>query len=888
MLRYARVFGFLAAPYLLLLALLAMPAISWAQNANDGFDPNANSTVYALAEQSDGKTLVVGTFTTIAGQTRNHLARLNVDGSLDASFAATDVDNTVNAIVVQADGRIVIGGIFAQVGTYVRHRIARLNANGSVDTAFDPNANYDVNALAVQPDGKLVVGGQFISLSPNGGSAVMRNSIARLNADGSVDAAFNPNANSIVRSIALQPDGKLVLGGDFTALSPNGGGAIASNRIARLNSDGNVDTAFNPNPNGPVSALALQPDGKLVLGGTFTSLSPNGSGAVTRNRIARLNADGTLDAAFNPNANSAVLALALQPDGNLILGGQFTSLSPNGGAIVRNRVARLTATGSVDTTFDPSANNTVFALALQSDGKLVLGGFFGTLSPNGSVPITRNRIARLNADGSVDTTSNPNANASVDALAMQPDGKLLLGGDFTTLSPNGGSAVTRNHIARLNADGSVDMAFNPNANANSTVYALAVQPDGKLVVAGDFTSLSPNGGGAITRNRIARLNADGSLDMAYDPNADESVFGLTLQPDGKMMIGGAFHSLSPNGSGAIIRNHIARLNADGSLDTTFNPNANDYVATLALQPDGKLLVGGGFTSLSPNGSGANTRNHIARLNADGSLDTTFNPNANDTVNALALQPDGKLVLAGSFTTLSPNGGGAITRNRIARLNTEGSLDMAFDPDTNNGYVVALALQPDGKLMLGGYFASLSPNGGSAVTRNSIARVNADGSLDMAFDPNTSAYIDVLMMQPDGKLLVGGDMISLSPNGGGAVTRHNIARLSTPQAALQSISIVGYTTGGSTITWSRAGAGAELALPPQLLFSLTGSTYASVGTMQRISNGWRYSGFTPPLNQNFYLRTRGQASSSSNSGDLIESTLQVYLSGNDGIFANGFD
>ncbi|QBB69066.1 hypothetical protein ELE36_00980 [Pseudolysobacter antarcticus] len=888
MVRYERVLGFLAGPCLLLLALLTMPAVSCAQNANDGFDPNANNPVSALVVQPDGKTLVGGDFTMIDGQTRNHLARLNVDGSLDASFAATDVDSTVDVIAVQADGRIVIGGTFNQVGAYIRHRIARLNADGSVDAAFDPNANSYVYALAQQPDGKLVVGGQFTSLSPNGSGAMTRNNIARLNIDGTIDTAFNPNANAAVDALALQPDGKLLLGGNFTSLSPNGGGAIARNHIARLNTDGNVDTAFDPNASNTVTALALQPDGKLVLGGFFTSLSPNGGATTSRSRIARVNADGSLDTAFNPSANSFVSALALQPDGKLLLGGFFTSFSPNGGAaITRNYVARLNTNGSVDTTFDPNANNAVLALAPQSDGRLLLGGNFTSLSPNGGGTITRNRIARLNADGSVDTTSNPNANGPVYALAMQPDGKLLLGGDFTTLSPNGGSAVTRNHIARLNVDGSLDTAFNP--NANDTVYALAIQPDGKILLGGNFTSLSPNGTGAIVRKYIARLNADGSLDTAFNPNANDDVYALALQPDGKLVLGGLFTSLSPNGAGAVTRNSIARLNADGSMDSTFDPNASSYVKSVALQPGGKIVLGGDFTSLSPNGGVAVTRNRIARLNADGGLDTAFDPNANDRVIALAVQPDGKLVVGGQFTSLAPNGGIAVTRNRIARLNADGSLDTAFDPNANET-VYALALQPDGKIVLGGDFFSLSPNGGGAVARHYIARLNADDSLDTGFDPNANGingmgYVKAIALQSDGKVVAGGEFTFM-----GALPRNYIARFSMPQAALQSIRIVGYTAGGSAIVWTRAGAGPEMSLPPQLLFSLAGSTYGAVGTMQRISNGWRYSGFTPQLNQTFYLRTRGQVSSGQDngSGGLIESTVQVYLSGNDGIFANGFE
>ncbi|MEO6263792.1 MAG: delta-60 repeat domain-containing protein [Luteimonas sp.] len=119
--------------FLLLCMLALLPHASSAQNADDGFNPSANGDVFALAVQADGKIIVGGNFTIIAGQTRNRVARLNPDGSLDTSFAATAVDGAVRAIAVQADGRIVIGGAFAQVGATLRNRIARLNADGSVE-----------------------------------------------------------------------------------------------------------------------------------------------------------------------------------------------------------------------------------------------------------------------------------------------------------------------------------------------------------------------------------------------------------------------------------------------------------------------------------------------------------------------------------------------------------------------------------------------------------------------------------------------------------------------------------------------------------------------------------------------------------------------------------
>jgi uncharacterized delta-60 repeat protein len=781
-------------------------------SVNDGFDPNANGTVYSIALQPDGKILMGGAFTTIGGTTRNYITRLNADGSLDTTFNP-DANDSVRSIALQPDGKIITGGNFTYIGGTARNRIARLNADGSLDTTFNPNADNSVGSIALQPDGKIIVGGNFTNIA-----GTEQNRIARLNADGSLDAAFNPNANGIIYSIAHQPDGKIITGGNFTYI-----GGTTRNSIARLNADGNIDTTFNPDANSNVYSIILQPDGKIIIGGDFSSV-----GVAPRYNIARLNADGSLDATFDPNANSTVYSIALQPDGKIIVGGQFTTI----GGVPRYNIARLNSDSSLDTALTPNANGNIYSITFQPDGKILIGGYFNTVGGN-----TRNCIARLNVDGSLDTTLYQNANDSVWSITLQPDGKIITGGHFTTVG-----GTWRNHIARLDANGGLDTTFNPDANNN--VYSITLQTDGKILIGGYFTTV-----GGIRRNHIARLNADGSLGADFNPDANGDVYSITLQPDGKILIGGYFTTV-----GGTWRYRIARLNTDGSLDTTFTPpdDANGTVYSITLQSDGKIIIGGYFTTI-----GGTTRNYIARLNANGSLDADFNPNANSTVYSVALQPSGKIIIGGEFTTI-----GGTARNYIARLNADGSLDADFNPDAN-GDVYSITLQTDGKIIIGGDFTTI---GGTA--QNHIARLNADGSLDTTFNPNAGNTVYSIVLQTDGKIIIGGGFTTI-----GGVERNHIARLSNDSAAIQSLSI---STDGTAVTWARSGSGPEVY---HVVFEQSPdvNTWTSLGTAARIDSGWQLTGLSLPFYQNRYIRARGATigGSYNSSQGILESVALFY-------------
>ena len=456
---------------------------------------------------------------------------------------------------------------------------------------------------------------------------------------------------------------------------------------------------------------------------------------------------------------------------------------------------------------------------------------------NGGTSGNSNLITVRTAPMFLDAFFNPVAlNGPVYSTAVQPDGKIVIGGGFDA----SGGGVLRNHIARLSADGSLDDTFDP--NVNGYVYSIAIQPDGKILIGGWFTNV-----GGVTRNRIARLNPDGSRDSSFDPDANDGILSISLQTDGKIVIGGNFTTL---GNPPFARNYIARLNADGSPDGSFSSDLTNYVYSIALQPDGKILIGG----KSPTA--------LARLNPDGSFDNTFSTSVTDFtlpqsgVNAIALQVNGKILISGDFTKVN-----ATTRNYLARLEADGSLDVSFDPNLSADRAISLALQTDGKILMGGYFTSVG-----GVQRNYIARLNEDGTVDLSFDPNMENWVNSIALQPDGDIIIGGHF------GGGSGIPRFIGRLNNTYDATQTLSA---SPDGTTITWLRSGASPEVEF---LTFerSSNQTDWTPLGSAARISGGWELTGLT--LTGQNYLRARGIAKGGyvNASSSLIESIAHVDL------------
>jgi uncharacterized delta-60 repeat protein len=690
---------------------------------------------------ADGKIYVAGNFTSLFGSLRPGYARLNADGSLDPTFtpvsaSADDRIDRVYAFAVQADGKVLIGGDFTSAGGYLRSCLARLNVDGSLDRTFVPGFDFhngEVYTILVQPDGKILAGGSFNDSGVN---------LARFNADGSVDTTLvvGDGFNGTVRALARQTDGSLLVGGDFSYYNGTEVGYLA-----RLSATGLIDDAYRTAGgvgfDYNVSSLVLQSDGKLLVGGSFTSY-----GGVTRKRLARLETTGALDSGFTTGTgfDGPVYQIAVQTDGAILAAGDFGQVDGTTSA----GLARLLSTGVRDTTFSTGSdsnagfNDGTDGVALLSSGVLVLSN---DSSRYNSATANVGPLTRLTAAGALDSAYTPAARSAgtVYAIAPAPSGRWFVAGDFSQVN-----GLPRSNLARLNADGSTDTTFVPAGTGfSSRVYTLVVQPDGKVVAGGNFALFN-----GTTASRIVRLDTAGALDPSFVTGSGFSaaVNALALQADGRIVVGGAFSSY--NGT---TRRGLVRLTDGGVLDPSFTPtgsglNSSASVKALAVLADGRIYAGGDFTTFNGARMG-----YFGRFNADGTRDMTFasGDGFNSTIYSFLVQPDGKVVAAGTFGSYQ-----GATTGGVARLIATGALDTSFATVDAGGAVTLLALQSDGKILLGGEFAYFNSSS-TALSFPHLARLQSNGVLDPTFRvPGFAATPTVLQLNASGQLLVAGDTL----------------------------------------------------------------------------------------------------------------------------------
>ena len=612
----------------------------------------ANSRILASAIDENDKILIGGQFTTYSGSSQNYITRLNTNGTRDTSFnIGTGFDNSVNVILPVSQSRLLVGGGFAVYSGSSTTNLTRLNSNGTIDSTYaNPVINSSINTVATQSDGKIIVGGFFTT------TGYREPSLAKLTSELNIDTTFNSGAgpSNSVYTFATQSDGKIIFGGAFTTYSGS-----SANRIERVNTDGTIDTSFNQGVgfNGDVYVTRVQPDGKILVGGGFTSYSGSSSP-----RIVRLNSNGTKDFTFNPGAGptNIVYDMQLQSDNKIIAVGAFAttysgSTSP--------RIVRINTNGTRDLTFNPgttgfSANQ--YSAQIQNDGKIIVVGVSGTYSGSAA-----QRIRRINTDGTLDTTFNigtTGLNGTTYRAKIQPDQKIVVLGAFTSYS---GSSVNR--ITRINSNGTRDLTFNVGTGFDSVTAipsALELDSSGSIYAGSTFTTYSGS-----TVNRFVKISPSGSIitGSGLYNGFDNTVNSILVDSTGSIYSGGGFTSyISPN-------NYIVRLNTDGTKDFSFQIGTgfDSNINSLVIQPDDKIVVGGNFTTYS-----GSSNNDIVRLNANGTKDTSFNMGTGFTsgiVSNLSLQSDGKILAMGSFSSYSGS-----TSYYLTRINTDGTKDTSFE------------------------------------------------------------------------------------------------------------------------------------------------------------------------------------------------------------------
>ena len=504
--------------------------------------------------------------------------------------------------------------------------------------------------------------------------------------------------------------------------------------------------------------VAVQADGKFVVV-TSTNHGPSLS-------VLRYNADGTLDSTFSSDGKAQfdggrASAVALQSDGKIVVAGDSGGIS-----MIINR---YNTNGSIDGTFSavsPSLG-VLRDVVMQNDGKILVSG-----NSNGEFA-----VLRLNTNGTLDTTFDidgkvttnlSTASDTANGIVLQADGKIVVAGS------NGTGAGSDFAVMRYGTNGVLDTTFDGdgiilfNVGADDVANSVALQNDGKIVVAG-YT----NGSGTFNEDfAVARFNANGSVDTTFD--GDGKVFvnfasndranSVVIQNDGKILLAGSW-------DGGFSDFALARLNADGTLDNTFsgdgranftfnNPvstfGAAEFAYSVKLLADGKILVVGDTNTNTANGD---TDVAIARLNSDGNLDTTFSNDGKVTTNIggttdnaenLVIQTDGKLVVAGQA-------GGQLA---VTRYNPDGTFDTTFSGDgkvfgETSSVVRGLTLQADGKIVV-------AYNSSSASADFSVLRLNTNGSVDTtfstAFGTDFSDPGDVIL-QGDGKIVVAGTSLN---------------------------------------------------------------------------------------------------------------------------------
>ncbi len=753
------------------------------------------TVIDGISPGADGRLLVSGALST----GRPFVYRLFADGVRDTSFQVGFANEfgRVNKVLALPDGRVLFGGGFTLSGRPEGDNLAAVDGNGALDSAFmaqlgTGSTGWMGGVLQLTPDGRILAGGIFNSF--NGASAA---SLVMLGLDGARDLSFAPPAYTAevgylthMYSAAVQPDGKILACGWFDRISDpelelrnlvrfEGDSAVAGAGTLAFSAT-TVTTAENagsvvlrvvrrPGLSGAVSVNYATGGGTAVAGTHYTDTNgtldwADGEGGVKTIQVPILDNDATA-------ADKTFLVTLSGATGGAVLGANPATVT-----ILDDEAAPEITTPPADITLN-QGNGFTLSVAFSSvtpvsfQWQFDAGGGFGnldgatgsTFTVAGATPEGHGgnyRVVLTNLGGSVISEA-----AAVTVLT--PDGSLIPSFSTTGLpaqvrhaapAANGKTIIvtSNNQLRRLNADGSLDGTFTVSAFGNA-VEDLLVLPDQRILVTGYFTTVtSPSTGSPAARLILARFNADGSFDSAYNPTLPEKageingVYGTQLAHGA----GGKFYVGFYGGAG------LWRYNADGSVDSSFTSPANlagDFqgqVRALRELDNGKVLV----SHLSGRNGFGFTYN-FWRLNADGSRDLSFtDPGAvTNTINAIDLLPDGRIAVAGNFTgfsTISP-----VPMRNVALLLSNGQVDLTFQSPVPDSTIEQIHYH-NGRLLISGYFANFT-NPVTAAGR--VARLNLDGSVDTSFVTGSGANnrVSALFIGADGQLFLGGDFTSFN-------------------------------------------------------------------------------------------------------------------------------
>jgi uncharacterized delta-60 repeat protein len=635
------------------------------------------------------------------------------------------------------------------------NKVYAINSNGTLKWSFT-TGNIVGSSPALSCDGVLYVGGfdkKLYALDASSGALNWQFSVGF----------------PIASSPAIGLDGNIYVGNiGFPAET----GHIAGEVIA-VPSTGPINVTVG-NPNGEAlwrfadplfgyfdSSPTIGPDGTVYCGtdwtGTLFALDPRTGKAKWSNQVN--------PAFISPSEfNSLEAAPAIDTQGNLYIGsrdGNVYCISSSGSTLwhtplteINNSSVLISADGTlyVGTLGDGVTTGGLYSMANLSTRTLAASGwpmFKRNVTHSG------NQICSANSIGGVDdqflgSSYTDRPNGTVNAMAYQPDGKLLIAGSFTTVG-----GFSSPYVARIGTDGHVDTTFVSGLNTvASSAGAIAVQPDGKIVV----------GGGVLwsgSSSTLVRLNSNGSVDYYFSvltSNWIQAIRMQTISGVTKILVAGDFSSVN----GITTYAHLVRLNLSGSIDTSFTPApTNDRVLALLVNPDNSIFIGGMFTTV-----GGLSQKCVAKLTSSGSLDSsmTFGTGASTAVRSIATDASGRLYLAGDFVSIN-----SVSSLRVARYSSisAGTIDTAFSSNLGTGpnaSVYRLQLENNGSIVIVGAFTSIN-----SVTRGRVARLLNTGVLDTSIfgSPNTganSAIYDALITPNSVEVIVGGQYTSYNGNG----------------------------------------------------------------------------------------------------------------------------